>query len=90
MIRDDPGGWPIPSSVRYHALALSLRVGGGTILPTRRRRGSSTPAPVTLDLYTTDLAATQTIMIMEAKPTQYAMIMEAKPRRTDIQIQPIR
>ena len=41
-----PGGWPIPSSVRYHALALSLRVGGGTILPTRRRRGRSTPAPV--------------------------------------------
>ena len=40
----DPGGWPIPSSVRYHALALSLRVGGGTKLPTRRRRGRSTPA----------------------------------------------
>ena len=41
-----PAGWPTPSSVRYHALALCLRVGGGTILPTRRRRGRSTPAPV--------------------------------------------
>jgi hypothetical protein len=48
-IRDDPGWLPIPSSVRYHALALSLRVGGGTILPTRRRRGRSTPAPAALD-----------------------------------------
>ncbi len=38
MTPGGPGGsgWPIPSSVRYHALALSLRVGGGTILPTRR------------------------------------------------------
>ena len=44
-----PGRLPIPSSVRYHALALCLRVGGGTILPTRRRRGRSTPAPAALD-----------------------------------------
>jgi hypothetical protein len=48
-IRDDPGWLPMPRSVRYHALALSLRVGGGTILPTRRRRGRSTPAPAALD-----------------------------------------
>jgi hypothetical protein len=25
-----PAGWPIPSSVRYHALALCPRVGGGS------------------------------------------------------------
>ena len=60
----DPGGWPIPSSVRYHALALSLRVGGGTILPTRRRRGRSTPAPAALDRLLTDDE------LMEAMPTQ--------------------
>ncbi len=36
--------------MRYHALALSLRVGGGTILPTRRRRGRSTPASAALDI----------------------------------------
>ena len=49
-----PDGWPITSSVRYHALALSLRVGGGTILPTRRRRGRGTPAPAALDRLITD------------------------------------
>ena len=33
MIIETPADWPIPSSVRYHALALCLRVGDGTILP---------------------------------------------------------
>ena len=58
--------------VIVNALALSLRVGGGTILPTRRRRGRSTPAPAALDP-----RIDADGMIMEAKPTQYAVIMEA-------------
>jgi hypothetical protein len=78
-----PGGWPIPSSVRYHALALSLRVGGGTILPTRRRRGRGTPAPAALDRLITDDATWRRRPTQYAtwrrRPTQYAMIMAAKP-----------
>ena len=77
-----PGGWPIPSSVRYHALALSLRVGGGTILPTRRRRGRSTPAPATLDRSRVTLRSSWRRSRLLRSRGYPAEFMEARPSLT--------